>query len=178
MINYSETNKELYNTLTQKIYSLILSQPSKQNLPNDDFINSILLIAIDLELFNYYDINDKYILARLNDTYTYYYNLNVSELELAQHLANSLFDLSEMIKRFSKVINEYYSSDSVQTSDDGDFILANEYPPYLSEPHKQIIEKESQQETNIDIISIQNAIDYIFINTLDKSEEEENSLEL
>lgn len=33
MINYSETNKDLYNPLAQKIYSLIFSQPSKQNLP-------------------------------------------------------------------------------------------------------------------------------------------------
>ena len=144
MINYSETNKDLYNPLAQKIYSLIFSQPSKQNLPNDDFINSILLIAIDLKLFNYYDINNKYILEQLNGTYTYYYNLNASDLELAQHLANSLFDLSEMLKRFSKAIDELvYSS---QVSDDGDFILANEYPPYLPELHKYIIEEDEEEE--------------------------------
>lgn len=149
MINYSETNKELYNTLTLKIYNLILSQSGKQNLPNDDFINSILLIAIDLELFNYYDLNSDYILARLNDTYTYYYNLNASELELAQHLANSLFDLSEMLKRFSNAIDEL--SCSPQVSDDGDFILANEYPPYLSELHKYIIEEKEEEEDCLEL---------------------------
>lgn len=68
MINYSEQNKNLYTTLTLKIYNLILSQYDNQNLPNDDFIKSILLIAIDLELFDSYYIHREYILKVLNNT--------------------------------------------------------------------------------------------------------------
>lgn len=181
MINYSEQNKNLYTTLTLKIYNLILSQYDNQNLPNDDFIKSILLIAIDLELFDSYYIHREYILKVLNNTYAYYSKLNESRAELARHLADSLFNSSEMIKRFSNAVNECYYDDS-DDEDDWDFILANEYPPYLSEPHEHIIEKESQQETNINITSIQNEVELLFKNdTLFyqfEENEEDNSLEL